>query len=106
MSDPKILQAALTQIQTDIGVIHAEIEQWAGKSNKPPQVTRKINSIIQAVDPPFNVVFTHNPLNSNAQPALAGWVEFKKVWNHGDGSWTQCRQITQTLAGWARMYRL
>jgi hypothetical protein len=105
MSDDR-LQRALTQVRTDLGVIEHEIEQWAGKPNKPPQATVKINSIIQALDPIWNVVFKKNPLNANAQPALVQWVQFKSAWNHGNGSWTECKEITQHLVLTVRAYRL
>ena len=105
MSDVR-LQRALTQIKTDLGVIVHEIEEWAGKPNKPPQATGKINSIIQALDSIWNVVFKKNQLNYHAQDCITRWVQFKQEWKSGHGSWKQCEPVIKNVAYSVRAYTL
>jgi hypothetical protein len=106
MSDPRQWQVALEKVRQDLQKIHSEIEQYAGKSNKPLQVSQQINLIIQQLDNVIPVLLQHNPYDRAAQQMYARWAEFKNVWKNGKGSWTQCKEITPALVGYMNAFEL
>jgi hypothetical protein len=106
MSDPRQWQGALEKVRHDLQKIHTEIEKYAGKPDKPPQVKQLINTFVRALDGPIEVVLKLNRFHPSAQHVIAGWTKFKNAWKNGNGNWTRCKEITPALVGYMNAFEL
>lgn len=93
-------ERAIIQLRKDIDLIYRDLETYAGKPNKPPQVTESINHLISNIEKPLHTLTVQGSTPAERQLSER-WEKFKTEWKLGRGSWTNCKGIASYLVGYA-----
>jgi hypothetical protein len=93
-SRPSLQAQMVNQMKTNIQQIVNVLDEWAGKPNKPTFRTGEINRLAE----PFDQYLRKIAESRRWSPDFVTlWETFKRNWDSGNGSWSDCKPIARQL---------
>jgi hypothetical protein len=93
-SRPSLQAQIVNQMKANIQQIVNVLDEWAGKPNKPAFRTAEINSLAEPLDQYLRSIADSRRWSSEFATL---WDTFKRKWDDGNGSWSDCKPIAHRL---------
>jgi len=93
-SRPSGQSLTVNEMKANIKQIVAVLDEWAGKTGKPDFRTAEINKLAEPFDKYLAPIAKSRQWSSQY---VTLWEDFKRKWDGGNGSWSDCKPIARQL---------